>query len=111
MPIASGSHQEWPAQESLRFPLLSVLMAAHKEGRKWRFEDSWRGVFIWWIGKQPKKLRPLCGAKTRAGGTCKARCVDGKAKCQMHGGLSTGPKTDAGRAAIVASNKRRKKAG
>ena len=57
--------------------------------------------------RETKRERPLCGAKTRAGGTCKARCVDGKARCRCHGGMSTGPKTEAGRAAIVASNKRR----
>jgi hypothetical protein len=42
--------------------------------------------------------RPLCGAKTRAGGTCLVRVEFGKARCRFHGGLSTGPKTEAGRA-------------
>ena len=53
---ATKGYKQMPAQESLRFPLLSVLMDAYKEGRRWRFEESWRGVFIWWIGSQPKKL-------------------------------------------------------
>lgn len=39
-----------------------------------------------------KHARPTCGAKTRAGGQCKARVVPGKRRCRLHGGLSTGPK-------------------
>lgn len=59
-----------------------------------------------------KSKRPFCGAKTRSGGGCRARVVsreDGTLarRCRLHGGLSTGAKTRAGRAAIVASNKRR----
>lgn len=52
----------------------------------------------------PKNLRPQCGAKTRAGGKCKAPPVWDKAnnrpvngRCRMHGGLSTGPKTEEGK--------------
>jgi hypothetical protein len=57
-------------------------------------------------GVTPKRLRPRCGARTRAGGTCQAaavwdrendRAVNGR--CRMHGGLHHGrsglPKTDA----------------
>ncbi|WP_318527335.1 HGGxSTG domain-containing protein [Ruegeria aquimaris] len=40
----------------------------------------------------PKSQRPVCGAKTRAGGQCQARAVPGKRRCRLHGGLSTGPK-------------------
>jgi hypothetical protein len=52
----------------------------------------------------PKWLRPQCGAKTRAGGRCKATPVWDKendrprnGRCRMHGGLSTGPKTPEGK--------------
>ncbi len=52
----------------------------------------------------PKRARPRCGAKTRAGPPCQAPAVwDNVAKkprngrCQMHGGLSTGPKRRIGR--------------
>ena len=48
-----------------------------------------------------------CGAKTRDGSKCWGIRVAGKRRCRMHGGRSTGPKTDAGRAAIAASNRRR----
>lgn len=55
---------------------------------------------------------PLCGARCRDGHACRARVVvreDGSLakRCRLHGGLSTGAKTRAGRAAIIASNKRR----
>ena len=49
--------------------------------------------------------RPIrCGAKTRSGMPCAKFPMDGKRRCRLHGGLSTGPKTVAGRAAISAAN-------
>ena len=33
--------------------------------------------------------------------------MEGKRRCRLHGGLSTGPKTPAGRAAISAANTKR----
>jgi hypothetical protein len=54
-----------------------------------------------------RKDRPRCGAKTRAGGTCQVRVELGKARCRFHGGLSTGPKTKAGRARIAQAQRRR----
>lgn len=42
-------------------------------------------------------MRSRCGARTRAGHPCRAPHVRGKKRCRMHGGLSTGPKTQAGR--------------
>ena len=61
-----------------------------------------------WLKK--KAQRALCGAKTRAGGTCQAKAIPHKGRCRLHGGLSTGPRTEAGYAAIVASNLRRAQA-
>ena len=60
--------------------------------------------------RQRKSQRPKCGARTRVGGSCKAPVVHGKNRCRMHGGLSTGPRTDKGRAAIAESNRRRARA-
>lgn len=57
----------------------------------------------------PKEQRPFCGAKTRNGESCKSRAVFGMARCRMHGGMSTGPKTEEGRARIAESNSRRVK--
>ena len=45
-----------------------------------------------------------CGAKTRSGAPCAKFPIEGKRRCRLHGGLSTGPKTVAGRAAISAAN-------
>jgi hypothetical protein len=51
--------------------------------------------------------RPRCGAKTRAGRPCRMRVEFGKARCRLHGGLSTGPKTEAGRTRIAEAQRRR----
>lgn len=43
----------------------------------------------------PEELRGLtCGAKTRAGTPCKRRDLYKSGRCRLHGGLSTGPKTN-----------------
>ncbi|MDP3561377.1 MAG: HGGxSTG domain-containing protein [Legionellaceae bacterium] len=68
--------------------------------------------------KIPKSKRGICGAKTRTGTPCNAPPVWNKVidkarngRCKMHGGLSTGPKTEEGRQAIrnsvIASNRNR----
>lgn len=61
-----------------------------------------------------RKTRGTCNAKTRRGTYCQAPPVWNKSKdiarngrCKLHGGLSTGPKTEAGKDAIRASNRRR----
>jgi len=38
-----------------------------------------------------------CGAKTRAGTPCKLKALYGCGRCRLHGGLSTGPRTPAGK--------------
>ena len=55
----------------------------------------------------PKSDRPTCGAKTRAGHPCRAKVVPGKRRCRNHGGLSTGAKTEEGRALIAEAQRRR----
>ena len=59
-------------------------------GLEWRFGTNWPGQ--------------RCGAKTRRGTPCQrpARKVNGK--CRLHGGRSTGAKTQEGRAKIAAAN-------
>jgi hypothetical protein len=58
----------------------------------------------------PRAERPRCGARTRAGGACRAQALLNKAgqpgRCRMHGGLSTGPRTKRGKD----TNRRRAKA-
>jgi len=55
----------------------------------------------------PKHKRPRCGAKTRKGTPCRAPAVSGSNRCRLHGGLSTGARTEEGREAIRTSNRRR----
>ena len=66
--------------------------------------------------KKPRKNRGTCGAKTRKKTLCKAPPVWDKTadkakngRCKLHGGMSTGVRTEAGREAIRASNRRRRK--
>jgi len=75
--------------------------------------DIWRGELrLWW--SRTKRERPRCGARCRVGSSCNAppvwdrrldRQVNGR--CRMHGGLSTGPKTEEGRRRIAESNRAR----
>ena len=39
---------------------------------------------------------PRCGARTRGGAPCRGPAIRGKARCRMHGGKSTGPRTPEG---------------
>jgi len=41
--------------------------------------------------------REFCGARTRAGTPCKRRDLYSNGRCRLHGGLSTGPRTEAGK--------------
>ena len=79
--------------------------------------DKYGRMRISWYCNAPKtqrKNRGECGAKTRKGTPCKAQPVwcetqdkPKNGRYKLHGGLSTGPKTEAGKEAIRASNKRR----
>ena len=52
----------------------------------------------------PAQTPVKCGAKTRSGVPCAKFPIEGKRRCRLHGGLSTGPKTPAGKATISAAN-------
>jgi hypothetical protein len=47
-----------------------------------------------------------CGARTRAGTSCKLTALYRNGRCKFHGGLSTGPKTPEGRARIAAARRK-----
>ena len=92
--------------------LLRSLHDWYKAGTIGSYHFERRGFFgsggaTFWVGRVRKKDRPCCGARTRKGSPCKARAVSGAARCRLHGGLSTGPKTTEGRARICESNRRR----
>ena len=61
------------------------------------------------IQRIPKQRLPECGARCRDGHACRAKVVIGKARCRMHVGASTGPRTAAGKARIAESNRRRRR--
>lgn len=50
-----------------------------------------------------KKAYARCGAKTRSGTPCAKYPINGKRRCRLHGGLSTGPRTAEGKARIAAA--------
>lgn len=49
----------------------------------------------------------LCGAKTRTGKPCQRRGNGAGGRCPNHGGMSTGPRTQAGRQRIAEAQRRR----
>lgn len=49
-----------------------------------------------------------CGATTRAGTPCKRIDLYASGRCRLHGGLSTGPSSEAGKDRIRAAQKRRR---
>lgn len=66
---------------------------------------------VWRVFKHEK---PKCGAKTRKGTPCQApaawdeyRCGIANGRCRMHGGWSTGPRTEEGIRHISEAQKQR----
>lgn len=65
-----------------------------------------------------RRERPKCGAKCRDGHPCQAPalfepaygCYIRNGRCRLHGGLSTGPRTAAGKRRIAAAARKRMKA-
>lgn len=51
--------------------------------------------------------RVICGAKTRKGTACRNQSEPGKARCNFHGGKSTGARTPEGRARIADAQRHR----
>lgn len=47
-----------------------------------------------------------CGARTRAGHPCRRKGLGKGGRCPNHGGLSTGPRTEAGRQRIAEAQRR-----
>lgn len=57
---------------------------------------------------EPPQLRGAkrCGAKNRRGHPCARAALNGKTRCRLHGGLSTGPRTPEGLARCIEVNLR-----
>jgi hypothetical protein len=54
-----------------------------------------------------EKRNQPCGAKTRAGHACRRKGSGRGGRCPNHGGRSTGPRTEEGRARIAEAQRRR----
>ena len=61
-------------------------------GIEWRFGSDWPGQ--------------RCGSKTRKGTACQRPANKKNGRCRVHGGASTGPRTEEGRARIAEANLR-----
>ncbi|RKT46805.1 HGGxSTG domain-containing protein [Thiocapsa rosea] len=78
----------------MMFPSVQAILSEHLAELELEHAEMMRRV---------AKLRAnaptneFCGAKTRAGTPCKRRDIYPSGRCRLHGGLSTGPKTEAGR--------------
>lgn len=55
------------------------------------------------IRKELAKVDIICGAQTREGKICSQKPVEGKFRCEVHGGLSTGAKTEEGKKRALAN--------
>lgn len=55
----------------------------------------------------PKNPGQSCGARTRRGTACQKPPLNGKTRCRLHGGLTTGPRTAEGKARIAAAHWKR----
>jgi hypothetical protein len=58
------------------------------------------------VWRLPRGEQPRCGARTRQGTLCKRQALN-KGRCPNHGGLSTGPKSKAGRSRIAQAQRQR----
>ena len=72
---------------------LAVSLPPHRRGRL--RNGATPGDFL---------AAPRCGARTRFGGCCRQPAMK-NGRCRMHGGLSTGPRTAAGRVRCAAARR------
>jgi hypothetical protein len=96
----------------------------HRQDRKVPFpwgSQAWRDEYArlrkkspdWWAREQIRFTNSAwscialrnerCGAVTRKGKACQAKAMLKSGRCRCHGGLSTGPRTDEGKARAKAN--------
>lgn len=108
--MTATTRQRWEAalarararREAEAAPGFEQRQAAHANRLK-----AWRAYWhrcreAWRTGRHappfPDNLRDMtCGARTKAGTPCRQRALYGSGRCKWHGGLSTGPTTEAGK--------------
>ena len=104
-----------PKPQTFAAWLAEARRVAAQRRKDWKAEKARR----WHAAHPPQPLRPSkeerprCGARTRAGGRCQARALwhpgelaPRNGRCRMHGGLSTGPRTEEGRRRSVEAGAR-----
>lgn len=94
-----------------------MLLEGRRPTRNWKekqepaYREALRRARIE-LGEAEQELskHPVCrcGARTRGGDVCQRPALEGRRRCSLHGGKSTGPKTGEGRERIAAANKARR---
>jgi len=91
--LVEAQLQRWRSAQALRVARSEAWQARYRALRAASEERRRR-----------RKLK--CGAHTRRGTSCQRKAL-ANGRCRNHGGLSTGPKTEAGRARIAEAQRRR----
>lgn len=84
--------------------ILRYLMSLKAHERTVTFTISGRQV----PSTLPISAEFACGAKTRKGTPCKMKVTWANGRCKLHGGLSTGVLTEAGKVRIREAQRRRR---
>ena len=84
-----------PSRAHARHGLLPVIAGMERLGASTTLTVS-----------EAKRPRIPCGARTRTGASCQRAALP-SGRCPNHGGLSTGPRTDAGRQRIARAQRER----
>ncbi len=79
---------------------------ALRDGQTQRLKDERRALIEERARLRARRNQP-CGAMTRAGAPCRRKGLGQGGRCANHGGLSTGPKTQAGRLRIAEAQRQR----
>ena len=72
------------------------------------FMDTYARAHAHVMGYDMNSVKKMCGAKTRQGTSCKNTRLYKNGRCKNHGGLSTGPRTEEGKARALANLKKPK---
>lgn len=99
----------WKAKSKIDVPRSSVLTAIVSQHMKDVCGAIRAGVRVRAMGSYKfwESYLKKCGAKNRAGQACRMKPEPGMARCRLHGGKSTGPKTIEGRERIAAAQRLR----
>ncbi len=78
----------------MMFPSVQRILDEHdREQERERAEAERRLAKL----RATAPLNEFCGARTRKGTPCRRKDIYQSGRCRLHGGLSTGPKTEAGK--------------